>query len=438
MRTRFQVPLKLHRQPNLHYPIPIQTKGIFSMPFKSVLSSGPRRKKAPSTKSRSSTSSTPPLTLPNSTYAPPGNPTYPVHPVPPPLYTPLAEVPTITPDPFHLPSELFILSASIVIFEPETARVVVIHDEASNVWMLPRGRKDRGESISACALREGMEESGYAAQLLTYTGGTLQPRGEDVQANEDDHSEAFWIQGLRYHRWIRQRRKKEKNQTNQEDDVILTEDVGEDEELVTTPSLSTFLYLTFYFLATMNPGQVPTPKLIGNHEMQYVTHLLPIDEAIVALTGGVGNGMVFVPPAPSSSTTNDPKSAVENWKEYIDAGKESGEIHVLDTLSPDHEVTYHLDAEKAVDQHKKVSSSTSEEGAVGGLYPNPANGADDGAVQAMVVRQGWQVLQREMKKYNSSVAGFAPGGVHDTTSNSVATSVILEARVEDVVVPSNN
>ncbi|KAI0262771.1 hypothetical protein BC834DRAFT_890168 [Gloeopeniophorella convolvens] len=59
-----------------------------------------------------------------------------------------------------------LLAASAVIIQPATAKIVVVHDTQSDTWFLPRGRKDIGESLEQCALREAYEESGYRAEFL--------------------------------------------------------------------------------------------------------------------------------------------------------------------------------------------------------------------------------------------------------------------------------
>ena len=61
----------------------------------------------------------------------------------------------------------FQLAASMVIIQPSTSKVVVVHDTQTRQWFLPRGRKDRGESIEQCALREAYEEVRRAPDLLT-------------------------------------------------------------------------------------------------------------------------------------------------------------------------------------------------------------------------------------------------------------------------------
>ena len=52
----------------------------------------------------------------------------------------------------------FRLAASLVILQPSSRKVVLVHDTRTGAWFLPRGRKDVGESLEQTALREGYEE----------------------------------------------------------------------------------------------------------------------------------------------------------------------------------------------------------------------------------------------------------------------------------------
>ena len=51
----------------------------------------------------------------------------------------------------------FTLGAGIVIIQPSTAKVVLVTDKHER-WFLPKGRKDKGETLEQTALREGYEE----------------------------------------------------------------------------------------------------------------------------------------------------------------------------------------------------------------------------------------------------------------------------------------
>jgi 8-oxo-dGTP pyrophosphatase MutT (NUDIX family) len=52
----------------------------------------------------------------------------------------------------------FLLAASMVIIQPSSGKVVLVNDTELGTWFLPRGRKDVGETLEQCALREAYEE----------------------------------------------------------------------------------------------------------------------------------------------------------------------------------------------------------------------------------------------------------------------------------------
>jgi 8-oxo-dGTP pyrophosphatase MutT (NUDIX family) len=55
------------------------------------------------------------------------------------------------------------LGAGMVILQPATGRIVVVHETARGYWFLPKGRKDVGESLADAAVREAYEEVCRAA-----------------------------------------------------------------------------------------------------------------------------------------------------------------------------------------------------------------------------------------------------------------------------------
>lgn len=55
-------------------------------------------------------------------------------------------------------SQDFLLGAGMVVFQPSTRKIVVLHEKEKHYWFLPRGRKDVGESLEQTALREAYEE----------------------------------------------------------------------------------------------------------------------------------------------------------------------------------------------------------------------------------------------------------------------------------------
>lgn len=51
----------------------------------------------------------------------------------------------------------FILGAGVVIIQPSTSKIVLVTDNRER-WFLPKGRKDKGETLEQTALREAYEE----------------------------------------------------------------------------------------------------------------------------------------------------------------------------------------------------------------------------------------------------------------------------------------
>ena len=51
----------------------------------------------------------------------------------------------------------FVLGAGVVIIQPSTSKIVLVTDKRER-WFLPKGRKDKGESLEQTALREAYEE----------------------------------------------------------------------------------------------------------------------------------------------------------------------------------------------------------------------------------------------------------------------------------------
>ncbi|KAH8102407.1 hypothetical protein BXZ70DRAFT_1006334 [Cristinia sonorae] len=70
----------------------------------------------------------------------------------------------------------FLIGVGLLIIQPATGKVAIVHDsKAPGYFFLPKGRKDVGEDIIAAALREGYEESGYRATLMSLPVPTLAP-----------------------------------------------------------------------------------------------------------------------------------------------------------------------------------------------------------------------------------------------------------------------
>lgn len=49
----------------------------------------------------------------------------------------------------------------MAVIQPSSGKVLVVNDTKRGSWFLPRGRKDIGETLEQCALREAYEEVRY-------------------------------------------------------------------------------------------------------------------------------------------------------------------------------------------------------------------------------------------------------------------------------------
>ncbi|KAL1593559.1 hypothetical protein SLS59_009256 [Nothophoma quercina] len=69
-------------------------------------------------------------------------------------------------------SEQFVESCGAVLFissKPQNAKVCLVNYLKTNEWMLPKGRRNIGESRKEAALREVAEETGLQCRLLPVT-----------------------------------------------------------------------------------------------------------------------------------------------------------------------------------------------------------------------------------------------------------------------------
>ena len=73
----------------------------------------------------------------------------------------------------------FIISAGCILFRhnpiSSALEICILHHTVKDNWMLPKGRKDRGETIEAAAIRETYEETGYACRFWPQTIPTRAP-----------------------------------------------------------------------------------------------------------------------------------------------------------------------------------------------------------------------------------------------------------------------
>ena len=57
------------------------------------------------------------------------------------------------------------LTASAVVLDPRTAKILLVHHRATGKWMFPGGHVDENEAPDQTAVREVLEETGVAIEL---------------------------------------------------------------------------------------------------------------------------------------------------------------------------------------------------------------------------------------------------------------------------------
>ncbi|KAL3473045.1 hypothetical protein BJX99DRAFT_202954 [Aspergillus californicus] len=83
-------------------------------------------------------------------------------------------------------SEKFVESCGAIVFDlSEPKRVCLINYTKTNEWLLPKGRRSRGESRRQAALREVQEETGYRCHIHPVTMPTRAPHQQDEQNAPD-------------------------------------------------------------------------------------------------------------------------------------------------------------------------------------------------------------------------------------------------------------
>ncbi|KAJ7178579.1 hypothetical protein C8R43DRAFT_942225 [Mycena crocata] len=93
----------------------------------------------------------------------------------------------------------FVISAGCIVFRKTAGalEICILHDRNKDEWLLPKGRKDCGESIATAAVREAYEETGYPCELLPCRMPTRAPRpgvnGVDAVAVIDSITEPFSV-----------------------------------------------------------------------------------------------------------------------------------------------------------------------------------------------------------------------------------------------------
>jgi len=155
---------------------------------------------------------------------------------------------------FPYPSTNFVVAAGSVSYHPTSRRVLLISNTTSRGknYFLPRGRKQIGESLDACALREALEQGGYPVRALPTYSGTMQPAAQPHQDGAKD-AEAFWI--------------------------------------TLSPLSRTRMYLSHYFIAEVigiNPSRDTDygRRFVGYHGQNYDSELVPVEDAVRLLSSG--------------------------------------------------------------------------------------------------------------------------------------------------------
>ena len=68
----------------------------------------------------------------------------------------------------QFPSTHFLICGGSILFASTNAplQVCLLHHNVRDEWLLPKGRKDRGEGVTATAVRETFEETGFPCRQL--------------------------------------------------------------------------------------------------------------------------------------------------------------------------------------------------------------------------------------------------------------------------------
>lgn len=70
-------------------------------------------------------------------------------------------------------SNIFCISCGTITLDLSAKKVLLIHHHGKDQYLLPKGRKDIGETLEEAALRETFEETGFKCNLLPHGVKTL-------------------------------------------------------------------------------------------------------------------------------------------------------------------------------------------------------------------------------------------------------------------------
>ena len=87
-------------------------------------------------------------------------------------------------------SEHFILSVGTVPIDIDKRLVLLLYYRPKNEYMLPKGRKNIGESLEAAAVRETKEESGFECRLVRHRLFS----NAQGQVGDEGHTEPIAVQ----------------------------------------------------------------------------------------------------------------------------------------------------------------------------------------------------------------------------------------------------
>jgi 8-oxo-dGTP pyrophosphatase MutT (NUDIX family) len=100
-------------------------------------------------------------------------------------------------------SESFVESAGAVIFRLSAKEICTLRLHARSEYVLPKGRRNLGETRQAAALREVLEETGYSCRILPVNMFTRNPPAVEIESLPDkarlhiDACEPFALQSRR-------------------------------------------------------------------------------------------------------------------------------------------------------------------------------------------------------------------------------------------------
>ncbi|KAL9104007.1 MAG: hypothetical protein Q9163_000985 [Psora crenata] len=93
-------------------------------------------------------------------------------------------------------SDSFVLSSGTVSIDCAKGLVLLLYHTPKGEYLLPKGRKNVGETLQDAAVRETMEEAGYKCRLLEHELPTRAPPSPGVSRR---HTEPIAVQQRMYH-----------------------------------------------------------------------------------------------------------------------------------------------------------------------------------------------------------------------------------------------